>query len=69
MHEIDEIYKRKKLALKSGLEKLQDLVSIVFKNSNRKQLFLVDYPEKPEEFFILKDKTRILSLFADCTKS
>lgn len=48
------------------MELLHTLAIIVWRNINRKQIFFIDYPSKTEEFFIIKDKTRSFSLFADC---
>lgn len=69
INEIQEVWKKKQFPPKNEMELIHTLAIIVWRNIDRKQIFFTDYPSKPQDFFILKDKTRSFTLFADCLPS
>lgn len=44
------------------------LVNIIWSNAARERIFLTGFPTRHEEFVMIRDKTRGISLFADCCK-
>ena len=65
---IEEVVKRKPVPPFNDQFRLVALTHIIFKNLTRKQIFLVDTPNKPAEFVQMEQRTRPLKLFADCRK-